>query len=158
MYSREELKTLRIEFWELFARHCENVPELASRKKTWVLHRTKISNVALKFEPGRETAQVMVEISHKNEDKRLEAFMAIEKYKTLLEEGFENGLVWDYAYTRFDSGQEVCRIFTTLEGVDFHRKNHWPAIFDFFVKNMLLLETNFMEISDLVKNEIEGKN
>ncbi len=154
MYTREELKLLRIEFWQLFAKRCEIVPELQGRKKNWILHRTKINNVALKFDTGRENAQVMIEISHKNEDKRLETFMAIEKYKNILEEGFENGLTWDYTYSRFDSGQEVCRIYSTLKHVDFHRKNHWSDIFNFFIENMLKLEANFMEIRDLVKEEL----
>ncbi len=155
MYTREELKILRARFWELFAKRCEVVPELKGKKRNWVLHRTKINNVALKFDVGRENAQVMIEVTHKNENQRLDAFMALEKYKAVIEEGFNDGLVWDLTYTRSDSGQEVSRIYTSLDGVDFHRQNQWPDIFNFFIKNMLKLESNFMEVRDLVKQELK---
>ncbi|MDP3434091.1 MAG: DUF4268 domain-containing protein, partial [Bacteroidota bacterium] len=63
----------------------------------------------------------------------------------MLEEGFAEPLIWDYCSIR-EGGQEVCRIYTSLSNVDFHRQNQWPGIFNFFIDNMLLLENNFMEI------------
>ncbi|MBN1819968.1 MAG: DUF4268 domain-containing protein [Prolixibacteraceae bacterium] len=154
MYSREELKILRSEFWEMFGQRCEVHPELRERKKKWVLHRTKIRDVALKFEIGREDAKVMIEVSHKNENKRLQVFEILEKYKAILELGFDDDLTWDFVHEREDSQKEVCRIYTNLEGVDFHRKNDWPEIFNFFIDKMLILERIFMEIRDILLDEI----
>ena len=122
----------------------------------WILHHTKISNVALKFDVGRENAQVMIEISHRNENRRLQIFEILEKYKLILEEGFPNGLHWDFYYQREDSGQEVCRIYSILENVDFHRQSQWPDIYNFFINDMLILERNFIEIRDIVKEEVKS--
>lgn len=68
----------------------------------------------------------------------------IETYKAVLEEGFEEGLIWDFVVVR-ETGQEVCRIYTLLEGVDIHRKSDWPK--------MHFLQNNFLEIRDLIKDE-----
>ena len=38
MYSKDELKNLKLEFWESFAAFCEVQPYLRGRKKTWVLY------------------------------------------------------------------------------------------------------------------------
>jgi hypothetical protein len=82
------------------------------------LHRTKIKGVALRFDAGRRFAVVMIELNHKNEDKRLHAYEVLEKYKLIIGKGFNNGLHWEFYHQREESNQEVCRIFTTLENVD----------------------------------------
>lgn len=155
MYSREELKNLRNDFWTIFGTRCDVHPILKTRKRKWMLHRTGIPNVALKFEINRKNAQVMLEISHRNENRRLQVFEIVEKYKPILEEGFAQGLFWEFLYEQNDSSKEVCRIYKKLDHVDFHRKNQWPDIYQFFIDNMLILESNFLEIKDLIKEEIK---
>ncbi len=156
MYSKEEIKILRKNFWDTFGKRCEIVPELRHRKKKWMLHRTRIPNVALKFEVGRTDAKVMIEISHRSENRRIFVFETLQKYRLLLEEGFENGLEWEFLYEREESGQEVCRIYTSLPGADFHRQHTWPDIYNFFIENMLKLERNFLEIHDVLQEEIRS--
>lgn len=153
MYSKDEAKLLRKEFWIVFARRCEIVPELRYRKKKWVLYDTGLSGIDLKFEVTRQEAMVMIEINIKEEGRRLEAFETLQKYRLLLEDGFEEPLIWDFCVIR-ESGQEVCRIYKSLPNVDFHRQNQWPDIFNFFINNMLILENNFMEIKDAIEAEL----
>jgi len=153
MYSKDETKLLRKEFWIVFARRCEIVPELRQRKKKWVLYDTGLSGIDLKFEVTRQEAMVMVEINIRQENRRLEAFETMQKYRMMLEDGFTQPLIWDFCVMR-EGGQEVCRIYTSLQNVDFHRQNQWPDIFNFFIDNMLLLENNFMEIKDGIEAEL----
>lgn len=155
MYSKEELKQLRIDFWENFGQRCEIHPELKYRKRRWVLHRTKIKGVALRFDVSRKDAKVILELGNRSENTRLKAYEFLEKYKVVLEEGFENGLIWEFFHEREDSGAEVCQIFTQLESVDFHRQNQWPDIYNFYIENMLKLEENFMSIRDLLQEELK---
>ncbi|HCY40543.1 MAG TPA: DUF4268 domain-containing protein [Prolixibacteraceae bacterium] len=153
MYSKDEAKLLRKEFWIVFARRCEIVPELRFRKKKWVLYDTGLSGIDLKFEVTRHEAMVMIEINCREEERRLEIFETMQKYRLLLEDGFDEPLIWDFCVIR-ESGQEVCRIYKSLPNVDFHRQNQWPDIFNFFIDNMLILENNFMEIKDAVEAEL----
>ena len=88
----------------------------------------------------------MLEISHRNENKQLQIFEIFEKYKVQLEKGFKDGLNWQFLITLEDSNKDVCRIYSMLDNVDFHRQNQWPEIFNFFIENMLLLEKNFFKI------------
>ena len=153
MYSKDEEKLLRKEFWIVFARRCEIVPALRSKKKKWVLYDTGLSGIDLKFEVTRNQALVMIEINNKEENRRLEIFETFQKYRKFLEEGFTERLIWDFCCER-ESGQEVCRIYTSLPDVDFHRQNQWPDIFNFLIDNMLILENNFMEIKDVLEAEL----
>lgn len=150
MYTHEEAKQLRKDFWILFGKRCKVVPELQGKSKKWVLYDTKITGLDLKFEVDRQSAKVMIELNHRNENKRLELFERLQQYKPILEDGFENRLMWDFLYVR-ESGEEVCRVFVEQQGFDIHRQNQWPDIFNFLIENMLKLESNFMEIRDLLK-------
>ena len=153
MYSKDEAKLLSKEFWIVFARRCEIVPELKYKKRKWVLYDTGLSCIDLKFEVTRSEVVVMIEINNRQESRRLEIFETMQKYRVLLEEGFEEPLIWDFCYQR-ESGQEVCRIYKSLSNVDFHRQNQWPDIFNFFIDNMLILENNLMELKDVLEAEL----
>jgi len=153
MYSKDEAKQLHKEFWIVFARRCEIVPQLRYKKKKWVLYDTGLGGIDLKFEVSRAEATVMIEINSRKEDRRLEIFETLQKYRKFLEEGFEEPLEWDFCYTR-ESGQEVCRIYRSLHNVDLHRQNQWPDIFNFFIDNMLILENNLMELKDVLEAEL----
>ncbi|WP_321373518.1 DUF4268 domain-containing protein [uncultured Draconibacterium sp.] len=155
MYSREELKQLKIDFWQMFGKRCDVHPELKFRKRKWMLHKTKIKGVALRFDVGRKDAKVILELGNRNEKLRLKAYEILEKYKVIIEEGFENGLQWEFFHEREDSGAEVCRIYTQLNNVDLHRQNQWPDIFNFYIENMLKLEYNFLQIRDLLLEELK---
>jgi len=153
MYSKDEAKLLRKEFWIVFARRCEIVPELRHKKKKWILYDTGLSGIDLKFEVTRNEALVMIEINSRQENRRLEIFETLNKYEKFLNDGFNEPLIWDICFVR-ESGQEVCRIFKSLTNVDFHRQNQWPDIFNFLIDNMLILENNFLEIKDVLESEL----
>ncbi len=156
MYSQEEAKQLRIFFWEQFGIRCKVHPQLSPRRKNFILHRTKIKGVALRFEADRSGARVLLELSDKNEDKRLKTFEILQRYKLIIEEGFSTGLIWEFYHQRIDSGKEVCRIFTEMENADIHHQNQWPDIYNFFIENMILLERNFLMVRDVLKDELEN--
>ena len=63
MYSKDELKNLKLEFWESFASFCEVQPYLRGRKKVWTLYDTKVRGVELKFDANREGAFVILEVN-----------------------------------------------------------------------------------------------
>lgn len=156
MYSKDEIKELHLKFWQNFRMYCETQPVLNFKKKRWILNETQIRGVALRFELDRESAKVILELQHKHEDRRLKTYEILERYKVVLEEGFENGLIWEFYHQREDNRQEVCRIYAQLENVDWHRQNQWPAIYDFFIKNMLQMEENFLMVKEVVKEELRN--
>lgn len=150
MYSKEELKQLKVEFWESFAAFCEVQPYLRNRKKIWTLYNTKVKGVELKFDATRQGAYVILEVNHKKEDDRLEMFEKLTWYKEALEKDFPEGLIWDICYVR-ETGNQVARIYTAKERIDIHRREHWREFFIFMATQMYLLERNFLSIADYIK-------
>ncbi len=150
MYSKDELKNLKLEFWESFAAFCEVQPYLRGRKKIWTLYDTKVKGVELKFDATREGAFVILEVNHKGEEARLEMFERLTWYKDTLETDFPEGLTWDICFVR-DTGKQVARIYTSKSGIDFHRRQDWGEFFSFMASQMYLLERNFMSIAEYLR-------
>ena len=150
MYSKDELKNLKLEFWESFAAFCEVQPYLRGRKKIWTLYDTKVKGVELKFDATREGAFVILEVNHRGEEARLEMFERLTWYKDTLEMDFPEGLTWDICFVR-DTGKQVARIYTSKSGIDFHRRQDWGEFFSFMASQMYLLERNFMSIVEYLR-------
>lgn len=150
MYSKDELKKLKIEFWESFAAYCEVQPYLRRRRKMWTLYNTKVKGVELKFDANRKGAYVILEVNHRQEEERLEMYERLTWYKETLEKDFPYGLIWDCCFVR-ETGNEVARIYVAKEGLDLHRREHWGDFFSFMARQMYLLERNFMSIAEYLR-------
>ena len=142
MYSKDELKQLKKEFWEGFGVFCSNHPVLGKRKSKFMLYNTKMKGVELKFDATREGACVILELNSPNEADRIAKYELFEQYKTLMEKDFPEGLIWNFAY-KLDSGREVCRIYSQKTGIDIHRRLHWMEFYRFMAEEMLKLEKAF---------------
>lgn len=153
MFTKEEKKTIIQRFWVQFDAYCNTIPELAFKKKKWILHDTKISHLDLKFDPGRDCAMVALEINHRSESSRFQVYELLEKYRSILEQGFPDGLIWDFCYLN-NNQQEVCRIYIAKEGLDLHRFSDWLSIYTFFADTMNHLQENFLEIQEMLIEEV----
>lgn len=155
MYSKEEKKQLSLDFWQGFKKYGETQAALNYQRKRWMLNQTQIRGLVFRFNVDRDNAWVILELQHKNENRRLRIFEILERYRVVVEEGFENGLVWEFFHEREDNKQEVCRIYTKLENIDWHKQENWPEIYNFFITNMLQMEKNYLEVKEILKEELK---
>jgi hypothetical protein len=147
MYSKEELKQLKKEFWAGFGTYCSHIPALKRRKSKFVLYNTKMKGVEMKFDATRDGAFVILEINLHDAKARLEKYEQFEQYKTIMEKQFPEGLIWDFAYIR-ECGTEVCRIYTQKKGIDLHRRIQWMEFYQFMSAEMLKLEKAFKFVKE----------
>ena len=150
MYSKDELKQLKKEFWEGFGIYCSYIPAMRKRKSKFMLYNTKMKGVEMKFDATREGALVILEINHPDEARRLELYEKFEQYKIIMEKDFADGLIWDFAYVR-ESGEEVCRIYTSKSGIDIHRRIQWMEFYKFMSEEMLKLEKAFRMVKEVIE-------
>ena len=141
MFSREESKRIREEFWTDFG---HKFP------RKWRLYNTKIKEVQLKFTFTTEFAQVSLDVSSSDD--------VIQEYYTEKFHSLESVLKSDYlpkAILEDDyllpEGKLVMRIFVQLDKVNIHNRNHWPEVFEFLYRNMDLLESFFEDFEDFIK-------
>ena len=150
MYSKEELKQLKKDFWEGFGLYCSMIPALSRRKSKFMLYNTKLKGVELKFDATRDGAYVILEINHSDSARRLELYMKFEQCKQLIEKEFPGGLIWRQTYIR-ECGTEVSRIYTHKPDIDIHRRINWISFYKFMSEDMLKLEKAFKKTKDLLE-------
>ncbi len=151
MYTKEEARQLKKEFWEGFGVYCSNIPALKRRKSKFMLYNTKMKGVELKFDATREGASVILEINHNDNVKRFELYEKFELYKSIMEKNFPEGLIWDFAFVR-ECGSEVCRIYTQKTGIDIHRRNQWMEFYEYLSSDMLKLEKAFRRVKEAIED------
>ena len=150
MYTKEELKQLKKDFWEGFGVFCSHHHVLGKRKSKFMLYNTKMKGVELKFDATRDGAFVILELNHPNEEERLNKYEQFDMYKMLMEKDFPQGLTWNFAYVR-ESGQEVCRIYSQKPDIDIHRRSDWMAFYTFMAEEMLKLERAFRKVKEAIE-------
>ena len=149
MYTKDELRQLKKEFWESYGTFCRDLPEMAGRRDNFLLN-TKMKGVEFKYDATRTGAEVILEINLRDENERLRKYEQFERYRAVMESEFPDGLVWDFAYRR-PCGNEVCRIYSRREGLDIHRRSDWLAFYRFMATEMLKLEQAFLEVKDAIE-------
>jgi hypothetical protein len=142
MYSKEESQRLKREFWIAFA-------EKHPRK--WVLYDTKIKDFSFKFYVDNKKVQVLIDIEHRNDEKRMLYFEKLESLKNILEEDFIKNLVFEKNFV-LENGKTISRIWIEKLGIGFSNKNHWETIFDFFNEKMNALELFYLEYGDYIQD------
>ena len=156
MYSREEVKILKRNFWTGFDAFCAELPRFKYRKRKWILYNTKIKGVELKFDAARDGAYVIFELNHPKLSKRLEMFELMKKYKVVVDQFFADA-EWQEQFEK-PCGTMVSRIYRHLGGLDIHRQEQWPEFFPFLCREMCLCERMFKEMRELLQDCVESKD
>jgi len=142
MYSREETQRLKREFWVSFA---EKYP------RKWILYDTKIKDFSFKFYVDNRKAQVLIDIEHRNDEKRIIYFEKIESLRNILEDEFVKDLVFEREFY-LENGKTISRIWVEKLDVSVSNRKYWDDIFDFFYEKMHALEMFFLEYEEYIKD------
>lgn len=149
MYSRAELKQLKIDFWEGFGSYCKFKQVFKYRKDKFILYDTKLKGTELKFDATRNGAFVILEFNG-SEEVRKERYEQFETYRYLFEEVFESKLIW-LPYFERESGEQVARVYLQQEGLDIHRRDTWIQFYEFMAPTMQKMEDVFVLIKEYIE-------
>jgi deoxyribodipyrimidine photolyase len=150
MYSKEEAKAIRTDFWEGFRRY--TLPRKQKQKLApgWIMENTGINALALRFSLEDSSAMVGIDLETNSMEKKIELYDKLETLKKILHDAMGKELIWDLDYTR-ENGKSVSRIYTRLDNVTIYDRNCWDDVYKFFYKNMRALETFYEEYRDYLK-------
>ena len=150
MYSKEEAKSLREDFWEAFRSMSARRRLRRKRPARWLQNNTGIKALNLRFHVDREVARVGIDIETKNMEKRLELYEKLESVKKKLEEAMGEPMIWAMEYIR-ENGKSVSRIYVQREGIDIYNRDTWKEAHQFMFDKMMLLEDFYREYRDFFK-------
>jgi len=142
MFSKEESRQLRQEFWTSFGK---------SFPRKWILYDTKIKGVSFKFHFDTKSALVALDIQDDLEQ-RITQWEKLLSLKSILIDDYLSEVVFEEEYV-LDNGKEISRIYLPLEKkVSIHNKNSWQDVMVFFNATMDKFETFFVDFEDILKH------
>lgn len=143
MFSKEVAKELKKEFWIQFSK---------DYPKKWLLHNTKIKDVALKFIVDNKKVGVAFSIENKDDDKRKIYFEKLLSLKNIIIDEYFPEIFFEENVYLPESNRYISNMHVSLENVTLHNKNHWKEIFNFFNENMIKMENFFYEYENYIKD------
>ena len=150
MFSKEEAKQLREEFWDQFLTLSRQRRIRKRLPGDWILGQTGVKALNLKFHVDRKVAQVGIDLETRNMDKRIALYEKLESVKKILENTLGEPMTWELDYIR-ENGKSVSRIYLELGGVDIYDKSTWPSAHEFMYQKMMKLEEFYREYRDFFK-------
>ena len=141
MFSKEESKRIRQEFWTAFGK---------SFPRKWILYNTKIKDLSFKFHFDRKSARVSIDIEDVDPEWRLYYFEKWESLKSLMQQEIE-GLQFDL-YHELENGKQIASIYTELKNVSIHNKDSWQQTMYFLKENMEKIESWGIDYEEFIKS------
>jgi hypothetical protein len=140
MFSKEESRILRQEFWTSFGK---------SFPRKWILYDTKLKGFSFKFHFDTKMALVALDLEDDLEH-RITYWEKLEALKTILRDEYLPEAIYEEAYF-LENGKEISRIYVPLQQkVSIHNKSTWRVVMEFFNDKMNLFEVFFEEYKDVI--------
>ncbi len=141
MFSKEESRLLRQEFWISFGK---------SFPRKWILYNTKLKGLSFKFHFDTKKALVALDLEDDLEH-RIKYWEKLQALKSILLDEYIPDAIFDEEYF-LESHKEISRIYVPLEQkVSIHNKNTWRDVMEFFNEKMSLFEAFFEEYKDIIE-------
>lgn len=141
MFSKEESRLLRQEFWISFGK---------SFPQKWILYNTKLKGLSFKFHFDTKKALVALDLEDDLEH-RINYWEKLVALKSILLDNYLPNAIYDEAYI-LDNYKEISRIYVPLElQASIHNKNSWQEVMVFFYETMTLFEAFFMEYKEVIE-------
>ena len=142
MFSKEESRQLREQFWISFGK---------SFPRKWILYDTKIKGFSFKFHFDTKSALVALDLEGDLEN-RINYWEKLMSLRSLLKENYLPEAIFDETYY-LDNGKEISRIYVPLESkVSIHNKNTWREVMEFFNETMSSFEAFFGYYKDWLES------
>lgn len=142
MFSQEESKKIRQEFWTSFGKEFPH---------KWLLYNTKMKELQLKFTFDRKVAQVSLDIVDNDEMIRAYYFEKLQSLENILKSEYLPEAILTENY-ELPEDKIVSRVYVELDNVSIHNKKDWPEVKTFLSTKMMQLEDFFKDFSDFIKN------
>lgn len=141
MFSKDESRKLREEFWISFGK---------SFPRKWILYNTKIKGFSFKFHFDTKKALVALDIEDDLEN-RISYWEKLLSLKTILQTDYLPQAVFEETYY-LENGKEISRVYAPLTAkVSIHNKNTWQDVMVFFNETMSGFEAFFEDFKDVIK-------
>lgn len=149
MLSKEERKELNTAFWTRFKAQAGKNKGADGSKITWVNYPTHVKQLYIRLFVDTKMARFSIEIQDKDSSIRDLLWDQFVELKKVMEN--EIGTQGGWEKNAFnDAGFPICRIYWTLEGVNYANKKDQQKIIRFFLDHLLPFDRFYSTYGDIL--------
>lgn len=151
MYSKDEEKQLKIEFWGILNEQLELERGFHGNKVNWMNFNTKIKQLFFRMEADREGARLCIDLQFVDSGIRELFYEQFTEFQKLLDESLEGDILWQENFYH-SNGKTISRISVNMADADMFKKQDWPKMHEFLKKNFINLEGFWAEFGEVFVN------
>jgi Domain of unknown function (DUF4268) len=129
MYSNEQISKLKTQFWTNFGQYMKPVPSASGLPVNWINYKTAIRNIHFKMDADNTKATIAIEISHPQEEERLDCYNQFVSLKKILTT--TTSFNWQWNETLETDDKTISTISQQLDAVNVFNQTDWPDIISF---------------------------
>jgi len=148
MFSKEELKEIKTNFWEGFKTHMKKKRGVGNRKINWVNYPSEIKLIFIRLEADHKSAKLCFDIQGKDEEIRKLIYEQMTELKFVLESEMNHPTNWNEEF--YIKGQMISRISWDLDNVNFYKESDTLKIYKFLEERLLEFDRFYSEYKDVL--------
>jgi hypothetical protein len=151
VFSKEEAKQRKIEFWTAFGIYMRQHVPLYGTKQKWVNYHTGVKGIFFRMEVDTKSARVSITLEQADAGIRELFFDQWLEMRTYLEAETNAEWQWDPIHY-LDDGRCISRIYRELENVNIFEKEDWQRIFAFLESCIVPLDSVWADCNEVFKD------
>lgn len=148
MYTKDEEKNLKLEFWGGLNEILELERGFHANKVSWMSFNTNIKPLYFRMEADEVGARLCIDLQFPDDGIRALFYDQFTEFETILNERFEGNTKWQPTFLH-SNGKTISRISVEQTGVSIKNKEDWPAIYTFLRDNFVKLEHFWAEFGEV---------
>lgn len=148
MFSKEEAREKKTEFWTCFGVYMRKHKSKSGLKIKWVNYNTRVKDIYFRLHCNHKEARVSIDIQHKDEDIRLLFLEQFKALKHLIPDPFLSESLW-LSHNTDQYQKTYSTIFVSMDNANLFRKEDWEKIFPFYEKHILAIDTFWSEFAEI---------
>lgn len=151
MYSKEELREIRTNFWADFKKHMQKHRSSNGRRMNWINYPSEVDFIYIRLHADQNEVAFSFDIQGKDAGVRAIVWEQMNELKAVLES--EMGTEGQWLEHQFSEAiPDYCSIRWSKEGLRFSNPKDKDAIFAFFEDRLLKFDIFYQEFKDILIN------
>lgn len=148
MFSKEQVREIRTEFWTTLGRLMRPLKSSTGRNIKWLNYRTGVRGIYFRMDCDKRSASITIDFEHKDEGIRQLFWEQMLEFKNHFESEVPGDWVWEERFILPDN-REISRISFTQTGINLFEKTTWPKAFEFLKPNFYALDQWWGLVADI---------
>ncbi len=148
MFTKEEKKKLKLEFWSRLEDQMTRLKNPHGSKVNWMNYNTGINHLYFRMEADEKAARLCMDLQFPDNGVREVYWDQFEEFRDLLNDRFKGKLIWLKEFDH-ENGKTISRIYLEKADVNINNQKDWDKMHLFLKLSFVKLDEFWNEFSDV---------